>query len=344
MTAPESAIRESAMEARLCAISAAADDQDPIGTTGRIDRLMLVETPMPWTDVYTADAEGTVQQRIRATQRPYLDGRHAAGLPITHQVYCVGPDPEWSVEGSRRVIVAERPAGPANRYEMREYLFPGESTEVVALAEAVLNDSRPLDEFDAHRIEAFTGRDLLVCTHGQVDICCAKLGIPTYRRARQAYPQVRAWRTSHFGGHRFAPTVWDLPSGYKWGFLDDDSLGDLIDLAPNPARLHARMRGWTGVPAPVHLLDRMGFDRWGWDWLDYRRAGEVLNHDTEARRWRVRLDFESPAGDRGRFEGEVRIARDLPNLGCGPHWGELDATTPEYALESFSDLESFSEE
>lgn len=98
------------------------------------------------------------------------------------------------------------------------------------------------------------------------------------------------------------------------------------------------LRGWSGVPARVQILDRVGLERFGWGWLDFRRAGEVLEEDGDAKRWRVRLEFESPAGERGAYEGVVVVARELHKAGCGPHWGEYDFQVPEFRLESLVEV------
>lgn len=177
-------------------------------------------------------------------------------------------------------------------------------------------------------------REFFVCTHGQVDICCAKFGVPLYQQARRAYPAVRAWRMMHFGGHRYAPTAWEFPSGYKWGFLDEDAATQVLDQGGEARDLRMRIRGWSGVASKVQLLDRVGFEEFGWEWLDYARAGEMLEEDDEAKRWRVRLEFESPSGVTGSYEGVVVVAREIQEVGCGQHLGEYDFQVPEYALES----------
>ena len=55
----------------------------------------------------------------------------------------------------------------------------------------------------------------MVCTHGNIDAACARFGYPIYQQLRQNYAtqSLRVWRCSHFGGHQFAPTLIDFPSG-----------------------------------------------------------------------------------------------------------------------------------
>ena len=58
---------------------------------------------------------------------------------------------------------------------------------------------------------------LLVCTHGSRDACCGSLGVRLAQRLRADLGEV--WEVSHLGGHRFAPTLWHLPSWRVYGRL-----------------------------------------------------------------------------------------------------------------------------
>lgn len=57
----------------------------------------------------------------------------------------------------------------------------------------------------------------LVCTHGKRDVCCAVWGRPI--AAALAAADADVWECSHTGGHRFAPSMISLPTGYSWGRL-----------------------------------------------------------------------------------------------------------------------------
>lgn len=62
----------------------------------------------------------------------------------------------------------------------------------------------------------------LVCTHGSRDICCGSLG-PRLAQALRAAGHQEVWEVSHIGGHRFAPTLWHLPSWRFYGRLPLDA-------------------------------------------------------------------------------------------------------------------------
>jgi hypothetical protein len=325
---------------RLCSVIASAVAQDPIGSGGTLTRLLAMEMPTPWgEDFYTADPQGTLQQRMRAVHLGYFQRLRDAGiaLPATGYpgFYGIAPDQEWSTPDRRRVFLATRPEGPCSRFDMAEYFFPFESPALLDLVTAFFEQPEHLAAFDRFKTGNPVRREFFVCTHGQVDICCAKFGVPLYQQARAAYPTVRAWRMTHFGGHRYAPTAWEFPSGYKWAFLDPEATRQVIVRDGATAALARRLRGWSGVPLPVQLLDREGLTRHGWHWLAFKRHGEIVDADPEAKRWRVRLTFEAPSRSGGVYEGTVVVARELADRGCGRHWGEHDHQVPEYRLEDF---------
>jgi Sucrase/ferredoxin-like len=75
---------------------------------------------------------------------------------------------------------------------------------------------------------------LLVCTNGARDTCCARLGRPVAATAARQFPG-RVWEVTHTSGHRFAPTTVLLPSGSLHGRILDagelllaESVGELV--------------------------------------------------------------------------------------------------------------------
>ena len=116
-------------------------------------------------------------------------------------------------------------------------------------------------------------RDIFVCTHGAIDACCAKFGYPLYKLLRHMANNpahtLRAWRCTHFGGHRFAATLLDMPTGRYWGHLDARDLGPLVRRDGDAATLRQRYRGWAALPyGAAQVAEGELFRRAGWDWLD----------------------------------------------------------------------------
>ncbi|MBS1254401.1 MAG: hypothetical protein MAG581_00195 [Deltaproteobacteria bacterium] len=74
---------------------------------------------------------------------------------------------------------------------------------------------------------------ILICTHGRHDKCCAKFGqeladkMRYHLKGQEDYIEV--WESSHLGGHRFAPTMIDFPTGRAYGQLTPEEIPDYLD-------------------------------------------------------------------------------------------------------------------
>lgn len=130
--------------------------------------------------------------------------------------------------------------------------------------------------------------------------------------ASQVAPRVRRWRTSHTGGHRFAPTALILPHGQYWAYLDERSLLSILDRSCDPAELAWQYRGSAACGSGAEqAAEREAFVRIGWEWLGWKRSTEDLGGG------RVHVHFESPAGRSGSYEVDTEVARLVPVPRCG---------------------------
>ena len=70
--------------------------------------------------------------------------------------------------------------------------------------------------------EYLLNKDLfIICTNGEHDGCCGKLGMPLYREISESMYGPDTWETTHLGGHRFASTIVCLPHGIYYGRVRD---------------------------------------------------------------------------------------------------------------------------
>ncbi len=125
-------------------------------------------------------------------------------------------------------------------------------------------------------------------------------------------------RTSHTGGHRFAPTGLVLPHGTAWAFLDDDALDRIIAMrGPVGDDLLGRYRGSSAFATPAHqAAERVAFGAIGWSWLQHRRRATDLEPTTEGRS-RVLVEGIDPQGQLRSWTVEVTAGRTLPVPECG---------------------------
>ncbi|HYZ99098.1 MAG TPA: sucrase ferredoxin [Acidimicrobiales bacterium] len=306
------------MPAPRCSNFARAEDLDPVGSAGSYEGIILLEIPLPWPrEITEHHALASVAPALRSA------GRRVQGLVPG----------ATSAPDRRRLVSFTRPPGPFVSYEGREWTVPdGDVTEAVA----ALVDSEGAAAGPANPANGEApGRHVLVCTHGRRDTCCGTLGTRLATSLPALDADVPVWRTSHTGGHRFAPTGVLLPEGTLWAYLDRARLVGIADRTLDVDEAARLYRGCTGLDGPeVQAADREALRAVGWSWLDHGRRGQVL--EAADGQTRVRLDAEAPDGQRRAFEATVVVARLVPVPDCGKPPEEAPKSAPELRVSGFA--------
>ena len=316
------------MESQRCASVAHEMGLAPLGTAGHHRGFLLVDWPLPW----PADL-GDVAEL--AALKAALKG---TGVRLQGVVPAPGDD--------RRVVLYHHPSGSGFAgYQRVEWRAPADG--VVEAAVALLADTLPDARVPAGVGAGVDGAvggpaggaatsptpgrpgagdpaggggtaphgDLLVCAHGRRDVCCGSSGT-VLAVGLMADPGVAAagyvvGRTSHTGGHRFAPTAIVLPEGTMWAFLDAELTARVVRRHGPVSDLLDHYRGSTAIGSPeVQAVERVAFAEVGWDWPDWRRTGEDLGDG------RARVTGVAPDGTRRTWEAVVTTAgRPVPDCG-----------------------------
>ena len=296
-------------DARRCSAWARDADLSPIGTCGSYLGYLLIERPLPWLkDIGEAPALADLAGRLSAL------GIRLQALASTSP----GGDPA----DSRMILHAPSAKAAGFAGYQRFETAAGDCLEasldrLLACAE----DGQAPDS--AHT-------DLLVCTHGSRDGCCGSLGTDLALRlaAVPARPGIRHWRTSHTGGHRFAPTFLLLPQGTSWGFADVHLVRRVVERSVPFAEVAGHYRGCPGLPGPhVQVLERAVLSMVGWELLDECRDGDLTGETTRDGGTVARLR----AGSRS-WEGVVRPSRTVPVPDCRKPVAEAKKTTTEWTV------------
>ncbi|MEM7793208.1 MAG: sucrase ferredoxin [Cyanobacteria bacterium P01_C01_bin.118] len=258
-------------DCRYCSQVSKASGEDPIGSAPQADYWLLVEIKQPWPmSMFT---ENPIIAQVIAIVRKLNLQRGILIRPVA-----IAPDPDYSSPGLVRMIYYSRPAKQFAQYHKQEYVVPEDQASqfVIELLNRLLGKQTNLSEFSAYRQDSQHLREILVCTHTQVDLACGRFGTPIYRQLRQTYGQqgqpLRVWQSTHFGGHRFAPTLVDLPTGLFWGHLEPNILPQLIEHSGDHRQMQHFYRGWAGCTQFEQIAEREAWMREGWDWFTYPRA------------------------------------------------------------------------
>ncbi len=311
-----------------CSEWARSQHLDPVGSAGYYDGFLLVEQPLPWPFDVASQPELVEVAKVAASARLRLQavipvgGREGAGDEVEPSER---PEPAAGTSGQRRIICyrSARPgwAGPLVRSE-RLVAGAGALAEAAAelvgaelvgagLAGAGLGGAEWVPTTpDPTSTQPL---DLLVCTHGRRDACCGARGMELVNELRRherfsARAGLRLWRTSHTGGHRFAPTAVLLPTATMWAWADPELLHAAAFAEGTAGEWLERYRGCATVGSPAQqAVERAVLAEVGWPLLGaYRRVSDVGDGV-------VRLESE-PGG--GVWEAEVREGRRVLQPDC----------------------------
>lgn len=273
----------------FCNCTAWLKGLDPVGYASNITRMVALERELPWQS-RASDCLPTYFQPAYDHAKRIKVGTQTAGsvMGISNLVLTV-PEKETTVDGMKRILIWERPTSLFAKYIRYEYLLPDWVLEDFCWALAF--DADQLMQFDKFLVDHERPmRDFLVCTHGSRDAACGKYGYKLYSELKalsHRQSDVQVWRSSHFGGHVFAPTMIELPAAIYWGNLDKYPVQNIVNRAGNIAGIKSVFRGWSGAPAGfAQAADREMVLTGGWHWLAVPRQIKVIEQDrSEKPRW-----------------------------------------------------------
>ena len=261
---------------RYCSEVSLANQEDPIGTAGTAEKWLIVEVPRPWKkNIWEHKPNfkpliGVLIELEQLEPNPSL------------RLMAIAPDKEYSQPDYIRVFYYFRPGEMFSQYEKQEYLVP--SSQLVPLVRAIILEPQQLSQFTSYQQQTKDIREILVCTHTHYDTACGRYGTPLYTKLRKEYATVssgklRVWQTSHFGGHKFAPTLIDFPSGRFWGHLQPEVLDTLIYQRGSLDALKPYYRGWSGLGQFEQIAEREIWMKEGWEWQNYPKYGYIVAKD-----------------------------------------------------------------
>ncbi len=309
---------------QMCSLATRQGGEDPIGNAPAAEHYLLVEVATPW------ERNVLGSQYFPAELRSVLEEADKRSIAV--KFLAMVPD-ESTPTGHVRLLYLQRPTGPFAAYEKLDYVVP--PSALAPLARTVLWEKADLPRFESYRQHSSHIRDMLVCTHGSRDACCAKFGYPLYRTLQNEYipnsgGRLRAWRVSHIGGHRFAPTLIDLPEARYWAHLDTEALDQIVRRTGTMPDLRRHYRGWGGLRT-LHeqVAERVILQQQGWGWTEYLKWGELLPraHPDQQEpgaitngRVHVRIHFAAPSGEESGYyqatvEDSGETARSLGSCG-----------------------------
>jgi hypothetical protein len=307
-----------------CAVASLAVGEPLLGSAPG-GGFVFVEIPLPWPAV--------IEQ---APRYPTKLSRELA----THRIKFAGmaPDPRWSHPDLVRILAYRPRTEPGGVPLVSQELLVPPSAVAEAIAGLVAS---PVPD----RSDGPAGRDLFICTHGTRDTCCGREGVPAYAELDRLATStgVRVWRTSHLGGHRFAPTLLDMPSGHCWGRLERGDLPRVLAGEITDDMLARTYRGRVSLGPLGQVVEAELFRRYSsrWDgsglWYSVDAEGTVYRGGTEPTRplngAEVWMGYSLRGGGHGLVRAKLVHDGDTNTVGCGSAIGPV----PRYKIAELTD-------
>ncbi|MEM7772629.1 MAG: sucrase ferredoxin [Cyanobacteria bacterium P01_A01_bin.37] len=276
-----------------CADQSRRQEVHLIGTAPPTECFVMIECPPPWGHSIQ-QAKGLPTALREMLDKPD-DKKRGIRFFLIHGSCDVDPKTHSQNFFGRRVLIFQRPHGFASEYQTTEIQVSNLDEAAIAIQQYFAGDNLSC------WTQSTLMRDIFICTHGQHDRCCGRYGYPFYRSAQQLksewnIPNLRFWQISHIGGHRFAPTLIDLPQGRYYGRMDLDSLKQLILYRGNWQLLIERYRGWSLLPSPLQTLECLFWQNQGWQWLIHDIRHEVLDISDNRQRWQAEFAHRDTDG------------------------------------------------
>jgi hypothetical protein len=252
------------MDSSFCAVVAAQGPEDLISTAYYCPIYVLIECPPPWTGDFldSPGLPGVLRDAIVQLRQV---------LPKA-KVLLINRDRPSHAQSFSVLIYQHQVL--SNRYHLREFTTPRLADSAQVLLDYCQRDQSVFE------VPTGDEQDVLICTHGSHDACCARFGNPFYRQAKRSSKlgrmAVRLWRSSHFGGHRFAPTAVTFPDGRYYGWLTVGHLEGIVGRSGKLTPYAEAYRGWSLLPPALQVMEKQLIQQVGWDWFNSEVDYQIL--------------------------------------------------------------------
>jgi hypothetical protein len=274
------------MTKSFCSDDSRKIGEDIIGSASNYETFFLIECPQPWmSDAFNSKwVPNNLKHLVEEIKKTNLSVRFLLiANSLSHK------------SDSTTLLIYQKQKGLVNNYSKREFMLPNIEQAATVVSKILWGG------IIEYKVDNSVTRDILICTHGSHDQCCARYGNPFYYHAADTIndlglDKVRIWKSSHFGGHRFAPTAIDLADGRYYGNLNQEVFRTILTRTGDINSLQKIYRGWGILPSSMQILERELMLHHGWDWFKYKVEGKVIEQSLDKHTIRGKLTVEKPDG------------------------------------------------
>ncbi len=220
----------------FCSNSSQEVNESLLGTAPHVNTWFLLEHKGKWG--HKAFAESDISDSVKNHFSHYLDSDPLSRLLLIKQ------NELYHESGSTFfVALANQPQPTLYKFHFKRY------EDLIDFDLLSLSSGNP-----QYTTQLSFDPLFLICTNGIRDQCCAKFGLPAYSNLTKKFgPHV--WKSSHQGGHRFAPNMLCLPQGLCYGRASSANAA-LIARKYRRAEIHLpNLRGRASYPQHVQAAE-----------------------------------------------------------------------------------------
>ena len=293
----------------LCSNYSLNINESPIGSASNFDKYLLIRVPTPWKSEITESEKFPKKIKSLLEKNP--------NLLETTKILGFNTENKYDDIDKTHIILFAKPKKSLENFSKFEFLSDQKNLE-----ELILNLLNSNYENHPSKInQNNNSRDLLICTHGARDTCCASIGYPIYEKilSSQQSGKINAFQVSHIGGHRFAPNIIDMPDGRNWVKISKDSIDAFIERQNPMNSFKENYRGWTMLKNGFEqVAEREAFSIEGWDWINKNIISiQTLETTSSLNSKLVKIKYSNQDGtENKKIHVEVKKTEKLPVLKC----------------------------
>ena len=180
---------------------------------------------------------------------------------------------EFSVKNHTRIFIFKRVGSEFEDFRKLELLVPNSALQDITplFLEYFSSGKNPFQNWEIKSHENLN--EIFVCIHGERDQCCGKYGLHLYQDfqnqiSSKFHSQFRVWKSTHIGGHRYAPTFYEAPSMRWYGLFDSNDIPYFLNREEPHFKVKNNYRGINGIMNKYALLaENELFKKYSWNWI-----------------------------------------------------------------------------
>lgn len=248
-----------------CSITTKLSNEYIISSISKIDIQIAIELEEPW-DSIPIKSEKFPHHLINISQQ-LVKLKKDFGINYFYKN-------EYTIKNHTRIFTFIRNS-EFEDFNKHEYIIPNNELHyfIQHFIDFYLLNNDNLKKWEIFEFK--NHKEIFICTHKNRDQCCGKYGFELYeefdKHINKNYSShFRIWRSSHIGGHRYAPTFYEAPSMRWYGLFEKNNIPSYLNREKSIFKIENYYRGTSGIVNKYALLaENELFKKYSWDWLNF---------------------------------------------------------------------------